>query len=77
MLGSELTTVEYIEKSLFASLFGNIAGALLVAVPFVYFWLWDYDASGLRAAEAGMIINRDSPNGGSDIGNERTDVKEV
>jgi len=65
MLGADLTTAEYIKKSLFASLFGNIAGALFVAVPFTYFWLWDFHPAGaLSAAEEGTGHGggKDSPN---------------
>jgi hypothetical protein len=38
---------------------GNIVGALLVALPATYFYLWDYDVGGLRAAEAGEVERRD------------------
>ncbi|KAG6329187.1 hypothetical protein ID866_9902 [Astraeus odoratus] len=41
----------YIKKSLIASYLGNIVGALLVAVPAVYFYLGDYKAGGLVDAE--------------------------
>jgi len=84
LMGSELTTVEYIKKSLFAALFGNITGALIVAVPFTYFWLNDYRAAGLADAEEGMAgttaLHRDSPNSGMSITGAKqmkTDAKEV
>jgi hypothetical protein len=38
-----------------ASYLGNIVGALLVALPAVYFYLGDYNASGLVQAEAGEL----------------------
>jgi len=53
MLKSDLTTDEYIKKSLFAAFFGNIVGALFVAVPFTYFYLSDYRADGLEDVEEG------------------------
>jgi len=43
MLGADLTTAEYIRKSLIAAYLGNIVGALLVAVPAVFFHLREYD----------------------------------
>ncbi|KAG9316376.1 putative formate/nitrite transporter [Chiua virens] len=51
MLHSELTTDYYIKKSLIASYLGNIVGGLLVGLPAVYFYLGDWEAGGLRAAE--------------------------
>ncbi|CAA7259120.1 unnamed protein product [Cyclocybe aegerita] len=57
MFGAPLTTTEYIRKSLFAALFGNIVGALFVALPAVYWYLGDYNAGGLRAAETGEGLN--------------------
>jgi len=59
MFGADLTVAEYIRKSLIASYLGNIVGALLVALPATYFYLWDYDVGGLRAAEAGEVERRD------------------
>ncbi|KAI9442745.1 Formate/nitrite transporter [Lactarius indigo] len=53
MFHANLTTAEYIRKSFIAAYLGNIVGALLVALPAVYFYLGDYDASGLVQAEAG------------------------
>ncbi|KAF8508585.1 Formate/nitrite transporter [Hysterangium stoloniferum] len=56
MLHSKLTVAEYIKKSLFAAFFGNIVGALLVALPFTWFYLSDYRADGLEDAEEGEIL---------------------
>ncbi|KAI9453162.1 Formate/nitrite transporter [Lactarius psammicola] len=53
MFHANLTTAEYIRKSFIAAYLGNIVGALLVALPAVYFYLGDYNASGLVQAEAG------------------------
>ncbi|EJD35633.1 Formate/nitrite transporter [Auricularia subglabra TFB-10046 SS5] len=70
MLGAELTTAEYIRKSLFASLFGNITGALIVGIPYTYFWLQDYMPGGaLARAEAGA-------SGGS-VRSDSAEVKEL
>ncbi|KAK7005595.1 Formate/nitrite transporter [Favolaschia claudopus] len=54
MFGADLTVAEYIRKSLIASYLGNIVGALLVALPANYFWLRDFEAGGLRNAEAAV-----------------------
>ncbi|KAN0084048.1 Formate/nitrite transporter [Tylopilus felleus] len=51
MLEADLTTAEYIRKSLIASYLGNIIGGLLVGLPAVYFYLDDWKAGGLRDAE--------------------------
>ncbi|KAJ7770134.1 putative formate/nitrite transporter [Mycena maculata] len=59
MFGADLTVAEYIRKSLIASYLGNIVGALFVALPAVYFHLWDYNVGGLRVAEAGEVERRD------------------
>ncbi|GJJ10851.1 hypothetical protein Clacol_005079 [Clathrus columnatus] len=48
-----LTTAEYIKKSLFAAFFGNIVGALLLALPFTYFYLSDYQEGNLNGLEEG------------------------
>ncbi|KAF5354963.1 hypothetical protein D9756_005369 [Leucocoprinus leucothites] len=53
MFGADLTVAEYIRKSLFAALFGNIVGALFVALPATYMYLSDYGAGGYRNAENG------------------------
>jgi len=51
MLHADLTTGYYIKKSLIAAYIGNIIGALLVALPAVYFYLGDWKAGGLVDAE--------------------------
>lgn len=38
MMGGKLTVADYIKKSLIASFLGNVVGALLVALPFMYFY---------------------------------------
>jgi len=58
---ANLTTAEYIRKSFIASYLGNIVGALLVALPAVYFYLSDYNAGGLVEAEAGEVSGSSSP----------------
>ncbi|KAL1679383.1 Formate/nitrite transporter [Schizophyllum commune] len=57
MLGADMTTAQYVRKSLLAAFFGNIVGALFVALAAVYFWLGDYKAGGLREAEQGEVLN--------------------
>ncbi|KAJ3570268.1 hypothetical protein NP233_g4517 [Leucocoprinus birnbaumii] len=48
-----ITPAEYISKSMFASLFGNIIGALFIGMPATYMYLSDYGAGGYRNAENG------------------------
>jgi hypothetical protein len=48
-------------RSFFAAYLGNIVGALLVALPAVYFYLKDYNAGGLVDAEAGEHSGTASP----------------
>ncbi|TFY71693.1 hypothetical protein EVG20_g1311 [Dentipellis fragilis] len=57
MFHANLTVAEYIRKSLIAAYIGNIVGALFVALPAVYFYLWDWRADGLRDAEAGEVFD--------------------
>ncbi|CAE6425572.1 unnamed protein product [Rhizoctonia solani] len=38
MMGADMTVADYIKKSLIASFLGNVVGALLVALPFMYFF---------------------------------------
>ncbi|KAJ6625551.1 Formate/nitrite transporter [Mycena sp. CBHHK59/15] len=59
MFGADLTVAEYIRKSLIASYLGNIVGALMVALPATYFYLHDFNAGGLRRAEAGEMERQD------------------
>ena len=49
---------ETLSRSLIAAYLGNIVGALLVALPALYFYAPDYRASGLLDAEAGQAINQ-------------------
>jgi len=54
-----LTAATYIKKSLFAALFGNIVGGLLVAVPFTYWYMRDDpDGKRLEDAEAGEVVGQ-------------------
>jgi formate/nitrite transporter len=69
MFGADLTVAGYIRKSLIAAYLGNIVGALLVALPATYFYLWDYDVSGLRSAEAGEV---DSTKDSNSLPDEKT-----
>jgi len=70
MFHADLTTAEYIRKSFIASYLGNIVGALLVALPAVYFYLGDYNSGGLVQAEAGELD-------GSYIRNAQDDKREA
>jgi len=55
---ADLTVAEYIRKSLIAAYLGNIVGALLVAVPYTYFYLYDYHHAGdLANVEEGEALN--------------------
>jgi formate/nitrite transporter FocA (FNT family) len=56
-------------RSLFASFFGNIVGALFVALPASYMYLSDYGASGYRKAENGEAT--------SSSGSSTTEVKQT
>ena len=47
------------DRSLIAAFVGNVVGALLVAVPYTYFYLSDYIPAGhLRAVEEGEGVDR-------------------
>ena len=59
-----LTAATYIKKSLFAALFGNIVGALILGVPMTIWFLKDYGADGLMSAEAGEVNGADRIPGG-------------
>ncbi|KAI0674823.1 Formate/nitrite transporter [Trametes maxima] len=75
LFGADLTVAEYIRKSLIAAYLGNIVGALLVALPALYFYGADHPAGALRAAEAGEGPGSDrSSNEGE---KKRADVYEV
>ncbi|VDC06345.1 unnamed protein product [Peniophora sp. CBMAI 1063] len=57
MFHADLTTAEYIRKSLIAAYIGNIVGASFVALPAWYFYLWAAE-SGVRTmnqAETGEV----------------------
>jgi len=48
-------------RSLFAALFGNIVGALFVALPAIYMHLGDYDVTAsLNRSEEGRLSERQS-----------------
>lgn len=55
MYGADLTTAEYIRKSLIAAYIGNIVGALFVGLPAVYWYLGDWHPTDteLRKLEGG------------------------
>lgn len=67
MLGGELTTTEYIKKSLFAAFFGNIAGALFIAVPASIFWLREYIYDDGALEDGNLSPSRDSPGGSVEV----------
>jgi formate/nitrite transporter len=54
---ADLTVAGYIRKSFIAAYLGNIVGALLVALPAVYFYLSDDGGDGLHEAEVGEGLN--------------------
>ncbi|KAI0293356.1 Formate/nitrite transporter-domain-containing protein [Multifurca ochricompacta] len=82
MFHANLTTAEYIRKSFIAAYLGNIVGALLVAIPAVYFYLEDYHpAGGLEEAETGEALIAGGPpthqsSGSSSLRNNNTLVKQ-
>ncbi|QRW16451.1 formate/nitrite transporter family protein [Rhizoctonia solani] len=60
MMGADMTVADYIKKSLIASFLGNVVGALLVALPFMYFFnpLFERESRDLgnRAARPGRHL---------------------
>ena len=52
-------------RSLIAAYLGNIIGALLVGLPALYFFAPDYNAGGLRDAEAGEVVVQQGPHSSS------------
>ena len=59
----QLSTAEYIRKSLIASYLGNIVGALFVGLPALYWYLTDYHFTDteMRELEAGGASPRPAP----------------
>ncbi|EIW63147.1 Formate/nitrite transporter [Trametes versicolor FP-101664 SS1] len=58
LFGADLTVAGYIRKSLIAAYLGNIIGALLVALPALYFFAPQYTPAGaLRQVEEGEGFN--------------------
>lgn len=53
----QLTIAAYIRKSFIAAYLGNIVGALFVAIPAIYFYLWDPAADSLREVEECEAVN--------------------
>ncbi|KAG8721180.1 hypothetical protein FRC08_015293 [Ceratobasidium sp. 394] len=53
MMGAKLTVADYIRKSLIASFLGNVVGALLVALPFIYFYNPAFQPEPRDVEEAG------------------------
>ena len=47
----QLTTAQYIRKSLIAAYIGNIVGALFVGLPAVYYYLGDYHPTDAKLKE--------------------------
>jgi hypothetical protein len=56
----QLSVVHYIRKSLIAAWLGNLVGALLVAVPALYFYLHEEDDRGIQGVEEGEGLNETS-----------------
>jgi hypothetical protein len=56
----QLSVAHYISKSLIAAWLGNLVGALLVAVPGLYFYLHEEDDRGLQGIEEGEGLNETS-----------------
>jgi hypothetical protein len=67
---AQLSVAAYIRKSFLAAWIGNFTGALLVAVPAVYFYLKDDPAEALNAAEAGEGVNTSSHTASPDMREE-------
>ncbi|KAF9451939.1 putative formate/nitrite transporter [Macrolepiota fuliginosa MF-IS2] len=64
IFGADLTVAQYIRKSLFAALFGNIVGALFVGLPASYMYLSDWGTGPYRAAERGESVSKASSSSG-------------
>lgn len=64
-------------RSLFASFFGNIVGALLVALPATYYYYQDYRVDEQRTAEHGEIFHHpDHRLGYKENNSDVTDTKQ-
>ncbi|KAJ3482090.1 hypothetical protein NLI96_g7211 [Meripilus lineatus] len=61
LFGADLSVAAYIRKSLIASYLGNIVGALIVALPAVYFYLGDYHFTDMEANEMELGGSEDAP----------------
>ncbi|KEP51463.1 putative formate/nitrite transporter family protein [Rhizoctonia solani 123E] len=53
MMGADMTVADYIKKSLIASFLGNVVGALLVALPFMYFFNPQFERASRDIEEQG------------------------
>ncbi|CAE7057039.1 unnamed protein product [Rhizoctonia solani] len=53
MMGADMTVADYIKKSLIASFLGNVVGALLVALPFMYFFDPQFERASRDLEEQG------------------------
>ncbi|KAH7343326.1 Formate/nitrite transporter [Rhizoctonia solani] len=53
MMGANMTVADYIKKSLIASFLGNVVGALLVALPFMYFFNPQFERESRDLEEQG------------------------
>ncbi|KAH8093902.1 Formate/nitrite transporter [Cristinia sonorae] len=82
MFGADLSTAAYIRKSFIAAYLGNIVGALMVAVPAIYFHLGDYnytEETALVAMESASGMGNSSRSSNNDkmedvrISNRRAD----
>ncbi|CUA67733.1 putative transporter YrhG [Bacillus subtilis subsp, subtilis str. 168] [Rhizoctonia solani] len=53
MMGANMTVADYVKKSLIASFLGNVVGALLVALPFMYFFNPQFERESRDLEEQG------------------------
>lgn len=67
-LGTQLTRLIARNRSLIAAFIGNAVGALMVALPFTWFYLGDYRAGGMEDLEEGeAIAGRDAAQPRNDL----------